>query len=650
MKLPNTGSNTTLWMMLVAIIFGMILLFGYTLERRGTMKKRTLKMFMALAMSTIVAMGGVTSSIGSLQVQAAEARTTVNTPNGVADFGRGDASITIQGNEGQTLAGKKFNVYQLFNAENSVGGESINYTFNEPYEDSLKTVVGEKLGKDAAKVTEYEVIDYIQSLNNNQVEGAQTEQNVEGSYSEFRYFVEELRDQIVEDQVAADVVLATETKEDNSIEISGLEYGYYIVDEVSEVGGTHSAASMCIVNTANPDTDVNIKSDYPTVIKKIQEDDNKDEIGNDGWNDIGDYEIGQTVPYKFESNIPNINGYDTYYYAWHDVMDEALTFDPDSVTIQIQTEDKMYELAKEEFQVITNPGNGETFKVEIQDIKAIVDREFNQKNDLNENVYGQKVVLRYDATLNDKAAEDTGRPGFENDVRLEFSNNPDGDGAGDTGYTPWDTVVCFTYKLNVLKTNDHDLKLEGAKFRLYSDPELKHEVYVKKTENGYNVINRDSIGGTDHTGGEQPADAVEMVSNAEGTFIIYGLDSGTYYLKETQAPTGYRPLLDPIVLELKATFTDERNDYIKGDGATNKTLQDLETTAHIKEFLNGAYKETDVDLTTDVEEGSSNLTVINAVGKKLPITGSSVALIMLVAGTALVAGAFVYGKRKEEKE
>ena len=28
-------------------------------------------------------------------------------------------------------------------------------------------------------------------------------------------------------------------------------------------------------------------------------------------------------------------------------------------------------LQKDEFQVITNPGNGETFKVEIQDIKAI---------------------------------------------------------------------------------------------------------------------------------------------------------------------------------------------------------------------------------------------------------------------------------------
>ena len=101
------------------------------------------------------------------------------------------------------------------------------------------------------------------------------------------------------------------------------------------MGGTHSAGSLCMVNTANPEADIHIKSDYPAVTKKIQEDDNRDDIGNEGWNDIGDYEIGQTVPYRYESNIPNMNGYDTYYYAWHDVMDEALTFNPDSVGIKI---------------------------------------------------------------------------------------------------------------------------------------------------------------------------------------------------------------------------------------------------------------------------------------------------------------------------
>lgn len=613
------------------------------------MKNKVIKSLYAFVLSVSVATAGITGTMGTIQVSAAETqvRSTLTTPGGRADFGRGDASITIQGKEGQILVGKNFRIYKLFAAENAVGGESINYTFHPAYESSLKTVVGKKLGKPAEAVTEYEVIDYMQSLNRNQVEGAQADQKLEGSYSAYRYFVEELRDQLVADDTGADVVRVSAVRADNSVAIEGLEYGYYIVDEVTEVGETHSAASMCIVNTANPKADVNIKSDYPNVIKKIREDDDQDKVGNAGWNDIADYEIGQTVPYKYESNIPNMNGYDTYYYAWHDRMDEALTFHKDSVSITISDKEKSYQLGKEEFAVIQNPENGETFQVEIPDIKAIVDREFDRKNDLDENIYGQKVVLTYNATLNDKAAADTGRPGFENDVRLEFSNNPDHDGNGSTGYTPWDTVVCFTYKINILKTNHHDLELEGAKFRLYSDKELKNEVYVKKTEEGYNVINRDSLGGSDHTGGNAPAEAVEMVSGAEGTFVIYGLDSGTYYLKETKAPAGYRKLLDPIVLHLKATFTDNRNDYIKGDGATDRTLQKLEADAHIKTFLEGAYKESDVELITDANDGAANITVINRIGKKLPVTGSVRMLLMLGAGTVLVGCALVRSRKEK---
>lgn len=592
--------------------------------------------------------------IGAGTKDQIESRMTVNTPNGVADFGRGKARITITGNDGQSLVGKRFNVYKLFDAENATGGESINYTFHEPFANALKTVVGKKLNKDAAKVTEYEVIDYIQSLNTNVVEGANASQTLEGSYSEFRYFIEELRNEIVKEGVTGDVVNVNQVKSDHSIVISGLDYGYYIADEVTAVGSTHSAASLCMVNTANPDAQVNIKSDYPSVIKKIQEDDDQNQVGNNGWNDIGDYEIGQTVPYKFESDIPNMNGYDTYYYAWHDVMDQALTFNADSVGITIyESSDltsKSYALTSNEFNVITNPGNNETFKVEIKDIKAIIDREFNKLDNLNENTYGQHVVLTYNATLNDNAAADTGRPGFENDVRLEFSNNPDGDGEGSTGYTPWDTVVCFTYKINALKTNDHDLNLEGAKFRLYSDKDCKNEVYVKQTDNGYNVINRDSLGGDDHTGGTAPKEAVEMVSNSEGTFVIYGLDSGTYYLKETDAPAGYRPLLDPIVITVEATFTTDRDSYVKGDGATTNTLQKLEAAAHIESFYDGLLEKEDQELATDVNDGSMNLTVVNKVGKKLPVTGTYAVLIMFAGGAALMGGALVYNRKKKGRE
>lgn len=569
---------------------------------------------------------------------------TKDTPNGEADFGRGTASITIGGNMvKQTLVGKKFNVYKLFDAQNSVGLESINYTMNPEYAQALKNVVGPKISKTPEDVTEYEIIDYIQTLNTNKVEGANAEQALEGRYSDFRYFVEELRNEIVNLGVKSDVVNVTEVTFDNKVILKGLDYGYYIVDEVSNVNGSHSASSLCIVNTANPNAEVKVKSDYPSIVKKIQEDDNIDVVGDDGWNDIGDYEIGQTVPFKFVSNVPDMNGYRTYYYAWHDKMDEALTFNKDSVEIVISNrEGKSYTLQNNEFVITENLESGETFKVEIADLKQIVDREFNQKDGLNHNTYGQKVELFFNATLNDKAADDTGRPGFENDVKLSFSNNPDSDGGSDIGETPWDTVVCFTYKMNVLKTNDHNLNLENAKFRLYSDKECKNEVYVKASDKGYIVINRDSVGES------VPVDAVEMVSNENGEFVIIGLDQGTYYLKETQAPDGYRPLLDPIEINIVPNFTEQRNDYVKGDGATDKTLKNLDVTAKVKTFWEGIFNEDHLSLDTNSDDGSFNITVINKVGSKLPITGSSATVALIGVGSILMIGSFI-GFRKKEK-
>ena len=606
------------------------------------MKNRMMKNVYAIILVTILLLGN-TCNINVLAADTNKKAKTkqavaVSTVNGVADFGRGDASIWICGNEGQTLIGKEFYVYQIFDAENAVGGESIQYTFCPQYETVLKKIVGSKLSKPADEVTEYMVIDYIQTMNNNKKKGSDVIQNNEGRYSEFRYFVEEVRNEIKAQGIGGDVVRVTSEKQNQSVKIAGLPFGYYIVDEVTNVQGTHSAASLCMVNTANPNVDIQIKSDYPIVEKKIQEDDNRKQIGNDGWNDIGDFEIGQTVPYQYKTKVPNMNGYDTYYFAWHDAMDQALTFLPDSVRITIldhESDSKKYELKKNEFTIRINPKAGETFQVQIADLKAIVDREFRNQNEKNENVYGQKIVLRYDAILNESAAEDTGRPGFENDVKLEFSNNPDSDGKGSTGETPWDTVVCFTYKLNGRKVNNHDKELADAKFRLYSNEDCTEEVYVKKGKSGYIVINRDSTGGTDHTGGKAPADAVEIVSDKNGIFTIYGLDGGTYWLKETDAPAGYRPILDPIRIQVIPTFTNERNDYVKGDGATEKTLKTLEYEVYIKQFLSGLFEENTSKLETNLQDGSGNLVVVNQVGVKLPGTGSAKMLFVVTLGAAL---------------
>ncbi|MCU0077962.1 isopeptide-forming domain-containing fimbrial protein [Extibacter muris] len=571
--------------------------------------------------------------------------------NGVISsvYAQEQGHITINANTGdngvlQSLAGKKFNIYRIFDAENAAGMESINYSMNPEYEKSLKKVTG--------KDNEYAIIDYIQKMNNNLViNNVEAPQLNESRYSDFRYFIEDLKNMLVTDRAEPTQVVTVPANAKDSFTMD-VPFGWYVIDEVTSVNGTHSAASLCMVNTANPDVYVNIKSDFPVIQKQIREDDLRASIGNnkDGWNDVGDYEIGQTVPYRYLTYAPNINGYQTYYFAMHDRMDKALTFNPDSVNVKIG--DKVLENGVDYKVVTSGIPSDETFQIQITDLKATINKYFYAEYEgtvpENEKFYGQKIVVEYNATLNENAQLDTGRPGFENDVKLEYSNNPDSDGTGQTGETPWDTVVAFTFRIDGVKVNDQtpEIKLQGAKFRLYSNKDCTEEVYVKKATagDGYTVINRDSI-----KNGEKPAEAAEMVSDNDGVFNIIGLDSQTYYLKETQAPAGYRLLKDPVKIDVKATYgKDNRDNYVKGDGATDKTLQKLEASAHFKEFYSGAYSEYGNDLITDIETGTANIKVVNKVGSKLPASGSALTLILVGAGTAVMVTVLIK-RRKEVK-
>lgn len=498
--------------------------------------------------------------------------TMYHTTNGTINFNEGNATIELQANENQSLIGKSFRLYRIFDVEN--GNESIHYTLNTKYKSEIQSFFKTKTGKE---MDEDAIVDYLMTIENN------------SNQSAYRKLMEEL--QVVVSKFDADTVYIDNVLSNGNVKITNLKYGYYIVDEITNVQDKHSASSLLMVTTANPNATIRFKSDYPSIIKKIKEDDH-----DVGWNDIGDYEIGQTIPYKYETAVPDMSGYSSYYFCFEDEMDSALTLDENSIEIQVgstKLNSTQYTYNK------TNSG----FKLVIENLKQI------QNVDT-----GQKILVTYNAHLNENAKVNMSKKGFQNKIRLEYSNDPRSDSKGKT---PWDSVTCFTYTLDGLKVNEKETKLEGATFKLYRDEACQNEVYVQKSGTDYVV--------------SQTASSESIVSNNLGSFKIYGLDQGKYYLKEIKAPKGYRLLKDVIELEITPTYIDDRNNLVTNQDA----LLSLKATSF----------ETVLD--TSLDDASVQLKVINQTHAKLPATGSVLSVVLVVAGSTLMI--YVASKKKQNQ-
>jgi len=213
-----------------------------------------------------------------------------------------------------------------------------------------------------------------------------------------------------------------------------------------------------------------------------------------------------------------------------------------------------------------------------------------------------------------------GLNGQENKVYLTYSNNPNWTGTGtetpdDKGKTPEDKVIVFTYELDTTKVdgNDNTIKLENAKFILSRKTAANADEYAKVTDG--------KLTGWTTTKG----DATELVSGTDGLFKVAGLDSGTYYLTETQAPSGYNTLTDPIKVELTATTVN------------NQTWDEVAASA----LTELSVKADEVAGTVDEKKGIGSITIANNKGSSLPSTGGIGTTMFYVGGGVLVAGAGV---------
>ena len=371
--------------------------------------------------------------------------------------------------------------------------------------------------------------------------------------------------------------------------------GYYLIkDKDGSVTGTDSYTLYIVKVVGNVTIDP--KSDVPSFEKKIK-DTNDTEGTTTGWQDSADYDIGDDVPFKLEGTVAaNYAQYKQYYFAFHDKEEEGLTFNKDSVRVYVDNTE-----IKEGYTVVDNPADGCTFEVVFNDLMAAA-KEY--KFTVNG---GSKIRVEYTSKLNEKAK--IGKEGNVNSASLEFSNNPNQEQGGtpDTGKTPWDNVIVFTYKVVVNKIDSSQKPLAGAAFEL-----------SKKVNDEYTRVAL--VNATQNTEGKY------TLSNETVTkFEWKGLDDGDYMLTEVITPAGYNTIA-PIKFTVNADHT------ITWEGENRNT---------ILTSLTGNAVTGDITFTANTNKTELATNVVNNKGSELPSTGGMGTTIFYVVGSILVLGAAI---------
>ena len=261
------------------------------------------------------------------------------------------------------------------------------------------------------------------------------------------------------------------------------------------------------------------------------------------------------------------------------------------------------------------------------------------------------VTITYQAKITSEAA--TVNP-ETNTVKIEYSRNPKD--ASDHG-TKEDKTTHYTFSIdaelfgdqnyesseiikvgvdeagNIIETTEttydngeKHMPLEGAEFKLYK-----------------------ADGTTPYTNDLYTAETI-FVSNAEGKLMvkdgtkvgIHGLEEGTYVLKETTPPTGYKLMTSSVTFVITAEYetvpaTETCNAYQQLKSYT-VTVDGTEVSSY--EMDNGAATKV---IKKDNEGHAGDVTheIKNVKGTSLPSTGGIGTTMFYVIGTVLVLGAAV---------
>ena len=326
---------------------------------------------------------------------------------------------------------------------------------------------------------------------------------------------------------------------------------------------------------------VTIKSSTPIISKSQQVGTETDDVNGIGVGKQVTYTLKATVP-----SYPSTTAAGDKIFKIVDTMSKGLEFDADSVVIKDEAGNTLYSKDDKAAFDVTSTGaasdaKGTTATIAVKDFDATLKALANQA-----------VTITYTATVTKDAV--VSAPGMVNGATLHYGH----DYTVESG-----KVKVYTFGLNVYKHGDDgtgDKALPDAQFELYTtnaDGAAAAKINVSKNDDGTYYVDANGV--------------AVLTTDANGHFKVYGLDEGTYALRETVAPAGFQKLQKDLLVTVTAA---------KADGA-----------------MNG-----DVVVGQDVAQhdyGYLPLDVKNTKGFSLPTTGGAGTLLLTAAGVVLLGGA-----------